>query len=326
MFITDRLTPAEMLSELLAIRGYTKTDTERFKTLRHNRDLCPQFRERVSVMLDAYMSHRTDVHDTQGPRDDGVDVMLNYEDDGQHRVGLQIKSYYEIEQWAKGLDKNFILTLKAQHASAINNVKVEDYYILLCTDEISHEKQIRMICSELKQFERLKIVLPRQALAFYEMVDIEVRACVTRFLCERDSVLEAALKVIDKMPKDRAYLTLALICRAFEGDIRVSQDALLAMHEDWVEVDPDSDPNGDRISDLVQELEGAGLSMPDEYFLIEINALPASLCAMYFDQKQRHGGDVLRSLTALLAVNPMRAPRSVRQRRGADDDRDDDQQ
>jgi hypothetical protein len=31
MFITNRLTPAEMLSELLGIKGYTKADTERFR-------------------------------------------------------------------------------------------------------------------------------------------------------------------------------------------------------------------------------------------------------------------------------------------------------
>ena len=55
MFITKHLTPAEMLSELLSSKGYTKADTEQFKTLRHNRDLCPSFRERVSAMLDAYI-------------------------------------------------------------------------------------------------------------------------------------------------------------------------------------------------------------------------------------------------------------------------------
>jgi hypothetical protein len=293
MFITNRLTPAEMLSELLAQKGYTNAETERFKTLRHNRDLCPQFRERVSAMLDAYKSHRTDVLDTQGPRDEGVDVMLKYYDGEQHRLGLQIKSYDEIKQWAKGRNKNFILTLKAQYTSAIQNVKVDDYYLLLCTDEIDHEEQIRSICSELKQFERLTIVRPRRALAFYEMADVEVWAFVTRVLCKDDGVLEAALETVSEMPGDRAYLTLALVCRAFEGDIHVTQDDLMAMYADWVEMDPNSDPEGDRIADLVQELEGAGLVMTDSDFVIEIGALPTSLCATYFDQKQRHGGDML---------------------------------
>ena len=321
MFITDRLTPAEMLSELLGVKGYTRADTARFKALRHDRDLCPQFRERVSAMLDAYMSHRTDVHDTQGPRDEGVDVMLNYEDDGQHRLGLQIKSYSEIEEWAKRSNKNFVQTLKAQYASALQNVKVADYYILLCTDEMEHEKQIRTICSELKQYEHLKIVRPRQALAFYEMDDIEVRGFVTRLLCKHDSVLEAALNVMNGMPKDRAYLTLALICRAFDGDIFVSQGDLMKIHQDWLEVDPNSDLDGDRLADLAQELDGAGLTMTDTDFTIDISALPVSLCAMYFDQKQRHGGDLLEHLTALLGVTPhKRAPKAGDRFETADSD------
>ena len=58
MFITERLTPAETLSELLGLKGYSKADTARFRTLRHNDDLCPGFRDRVNAMLDAYKSHR----------------------------------------------------------------------------------------------------------------------------------------------------------------------------------------------------------------------------------------------------------------------------
>lgn len=72
--------------------------------------------------------------------------------------------------------------MKAQYTAAMQNLKVDDYYLLLCTDEIEHEQQIRLICSELKQFERLKIVLPRQALAFFDMHDFRVRAYVTRIL------------------------------------------------------------------------------------------------------------------------------------------------
>jgi hypothetical protein len=55
MFITNQLTPAEMLSELVSVKGYTKGETERFKRLRHNADLCPGYRERASAMLDAYI-------------------------------------------------------------------------------------------------------------------------------------------------------------------------------------------------------------------------------------------------------------------------------
>jgi hypothetical protein len=79
MFITNPLTPAQLLAELLSLRHRSKADTVSFRPLRHNSDLCPAFQEKVDEMLDAYMRHRTDVQDIQGPRDGGVDVLLRYE-------------------------------------------------------------------------------------------------------------------------------------------------------------------------------------------------------------------------------------------------------
>ncbi len=122
MFITNQLTPAETLSELLNLKGYSKADTERFRKLRHNDHLCPGFRERVDGVLDAYKSHRTDVHDIQGPRDEGVDVLLTYAFDGEHRVGLQVKSFDEIEAWRTKRDKEFVQRLKAQHATGVHKL------------------------------------------------------------------------------------------------------------------------------------------------------------------------------------------------------------
>jgi hypothetical protein len=51
-------------------------------------------------MLDASKSHRTEVQDTEGPRDEGIDVQLYYDEYGQHRqVALQIKSFVEIARY-----------------------------------------------------------------------------------------------------------------------------------------------------------------------------------------------------------------------------------
>ena len=258
--------------------------------------------------------HRTDVHDTQGPRDEGVDVQLSYEDGGQHRVGLQIKSFDEIEAWAKKRDREFMQRLKAQYATAMQNAKVEDYYVLLCTDEIEHKEQLRLICSEMKQFDQLKIVLPRQALALYDSSEAEIQAHVTRLLCKGDRVLEAALRAIAGMPADRAFMLLALICRAFAGHLNVSQEDVSEIYQEWEEFNPGLDPGGERLADIVWELDGSGLSMSegDDGFTIEIAHLPTPLCAMYFDQKLRCGGDPLTSLATLLGVG-----RKQRRRLGA---------
>jgi hypothetical protein len=313
MFITDHLTPAETMSELLNLKGYNKTDTGRFRKLRHNDHLCPGFRERSSAVLDAYKSHRTDVYDIQGPRDEGVDVLLTYEDNGRHRLGLQIKSFHEIEAWRLKQDKGFVQRLKAQHWAATQNLKVEDYYIVLCTDEREHKDQIRLICSEFKQSNRIKIVLPRTALAFFDLSDMEVQARVTRLLCQQDTILEAAVRVVEEMPPDRAFLLIALVCRAFEAGLHVSPETLHGIYANWQDIDRKAAPKGDRLGELVWELDSFGLSTTDEGFKIEIPQLPTSLCAMYFDLKLRQSGDVALGLATLLGLASGRPARRWRE-------------
>lgn len=103
MFITDDISPAALLAELLALRTRSSEQTARFRGLQHNRDLCPKFADRIDAMLDVYKRHRTDVHDIQGVRDSGVDVLLQFktEDDSLHKVGIQLKSFQEIEDARK---------------------------------------------------------------------------------------------------------------------------------------------------------------------------------------------------------------------------------
>ena len=159
-------------------------------------------------------------------------------------------------------------------------------------------------------------MLPRQALALYEASEVEIQAYVTRLLCRRDSVLDAALNEVEGVSKDRAYLLLALVCLALSGESHVSQNDLSDLYHEWVEMNPDSDPEGDRVAELVWELEGAGLSTSEgnDGFAIDLAQLPTPLCAMYYDQKQRRGGDMLLSLMTLLGV---KATQSASRRRAA---------
>ena len=232
MFITNELTPAEMLSELLSLGGCEPADTHRFRGLGHDSDLCPSFRDRLGAMLTAYKAHRTDVQDVQGPRDEGVDVDLRYDFNGPHRAGLQIKSFQEIDDWAAKRKTGFVQTLKAQAATAVLGLGCDDYHILLCTDEIAHKKQIRTICSELKAMTNVRIVLPRHALALYEHSDEAVSVLVTQFLCEHDAVLDAAMTEAKQMAPDHAFVQLALLCRACEGQTTISQEDLLGIYDD----------------------------------------------------------------------------------------------
>ena len=155
MFVTDALTPLEMMAELLRIDGCLTEDTAAFRTLRHNADLCPAFRDRVDTMLRTYMAYRADVRDTQGPRDEGVDVDIRFldQEDGTVHAALQIKSFDDIENWRTKKDKEFLTRLKAQIAAATQKLRLDAYWILLCTDAVAHAEQIRLISSELLQYD-----------------------------------------------------------------------------------------------------------------------------------------------------------------------------
>jgi hypothetical protein len=305
MFITDQLTPIEMLSELLTLSDCSAIDTRRFRNLGHDKNLCPAFQSRIETMLRAYKAHRTDVHDIQGPRDEGVDVDLRYDLEGPHRAGLQIKSFKEIDDWKEGRDPSFMKSLKAQVLAAVHHLGCEDYFILVCTDEIHHKKQIRMICSELKQVAPVRIVLPHHALSLYERNDEQISVLVTQLLCKHDAVLEAAINEAAVMAPDLAFVQLALLCRACEGQVTISQEELGEVYEDWLDSSSSAaTPNG--IGDLLMDLDGNGFCLStDGIDQLAIGDFSTSWLALYFDQKQRNPGlDVRRRLSLLLEITP----------------------
>jgi hypothetical protein len=313
VFITDELSPAEVLSELISVRGTDPSDTKAFRQLRHNRHLCPRFRERVDNILEAYSSHRTAVYDIQGPRDEGVDVLLEWKaSDGDHSAGLQIISFHEMEGWVGKKNRHFMNKLKSQYVSATQNLGVDVYYLVLCTDAIAHQDHIRFICSELKSFGDLKIVLPPEALSFFQMSQFETALRVTRLLCSQDALLKTAIDDAANLEGPLAYMTISLLCMAFEGKTFVSDRELFDLYQNWDVVKPleenSEDPN-ETLERIVGELEGRTiLTRGDSDFLINIPDFPTSFCALYFDQKHRHASITRRMseyLCALLKITQL---------------------
>lgn len=305
MFITHELTPLEMLSELVNLKCASAEDTKRFVNLRHDKDLCPGFQDRVDTMLGAYKSHRADVQDIQGMRDDGVDVLLRYCDEEDRRIGLQIKSHKEFKDWKGKRDPGFMMRLKAQLAVAAKNAGVDYYYVLLCTDEIAHTRQIRTICSELKNFDNVRIVRPREALTFFEVDEKWISSFVTRVLCKSDAVLRDALAEASKLESDLAFIKLTLMCRACEGQQTVTQDQLFEIYSEWTELVADVTTDNERLSNLLGYLDGAGLNISvDGEDKLNISDFPTSWTALYFDQMHRHGTELRDRLAQLLDITP----------------------
>lgn len=103
MFITENINPGEMLAELLKWRRVREVATVRFANWKHDKHLCPKLTDRLNAMLTVYRAYGHQVHDVQGFHDNGIDVLMKYEDkDGNERkAGIQIKSEDEFRRWER---------------------------------------------------------------------------------------------------------------------------------------------------------------------------------------------------------------------------------
>ncbi|MFC5423957.1 hypothetical protein ACFPOB_31045 [Bosea eneae] len=305
MFITNALSPAETLAELLQKSRSTTADTDWFKTKRHDADLCPHFQAIGLQILGSYKAYRAGCHDIQGMRDDGVDILLKYDsDDGAQRVGMQIKSYHEFSEWASGRDKAFVKTLKAQYTEAMQNVGVDHYFLLLCTDAYEHRSQIRMISSEMKTYANLTIVNPEQVRGLTLLSEWDLQAATTRLLCRDDPVLSAAREYFQDVPTLGDVFTLDLLCRAFGGGSKVLEPGDFEdIARAWYESRGGILDMG-KVADAVVEMEEGGyIEWVGEIYRVLPEEMPVELCAIYFDLRARNGlaaGDVFAYLVPLL--------------------------
>nr|WP_234902220.1 hypothetical protein [Agrobacterium vitis] len=260
-------------------------------------------------ILQSYKAYRAGCHDIQGMRDDGVDILLKYDsEDGATKIGLQIKSYPEFQDWVAKEDKTFMKTLKSQYTEAMQNVGVEHYFLILCTDAHEHRKQIRMISAELKNFANLTIVKPVQVRGFTLLSHWELQATVTRLLCQDDPVLNAARECFSDLATLDDYMTLDLLCRAFGGaNEPIDNGDLEDIAEQWTELAGGA-RDMDEVADALGFMESSGyLRYVGERYVIVPEEFPNALCAIYFDLRARNGlaaDDALAYLVPLLLNIP----------------------
>ncbi len=279
-----------MLAEHLKCGSVRREETVQFADLRHDRDLCPRFATQVRTMLDVYKAYAQEVHDIQSFRDDGIDVLLRYEDEEelQRVAGIQIKSEDEFRKWeSKKLP--LIQILKGQHATAVSNVRVDEFYIILCVDAVRHQERIRTLCSELKNFRPCEIIEPEQALNFYRMESMEIWSRTVRLLCAKDRVFETATKEMDTKEPDTVFFLITLVCQALGESYAVDDERMFDIWSDWEDFSGEQSGPTERISDILHELESAGIleHIGGSSYTLQVSQLTPALCALYFDLKVR---------------------------------------
>jgi hypothetical protein len=172
-------------------------ETKIFSMLKHNDDLVPSFNDKLNDIFRHFDRYRKVSYDIQGIRDKGIDVLAKYEfDDGDRTIGVQIKSYHDLE------NDGWLIKLKAQVTDVIANyTDLEDFYIAFCTDVAKHNDKIRNATADLAKIKNihLHIIRPEQSLYFMNLQDYEIGSYLKRKLSEDDPVVIDAKESLERL-------------------------------------------------------------------------------------------------------------------------------
>ncbi|WP_186114519.1 hypothetical protein [Burkholderia gladioli] len=211
------MTPLKiLLEETLRLRESAPEETETF-TWKHDR-LCETINRKINVLGASFLKYHHINYILQGPRDQGVDILIKIrnEDLSEKYIGIQVKSYFELDDRNNDLSKN----LKSSYFDAKNHYgeSLEIYYILLCGDSKKHSKRISAINAEFSKIFDTRIIHPRHLHAFVTMPDATISALTDRHLSSEDYVRATALKEIQEYDKPNLMFLLACLTWAFENN------------------------------------------------------------------------------------------------------------
>lgn len=183
-----------VIEELLRYRQSPRKHSRVFRKLKHNAHLCPAFERQANRILDCFLKFHDIAYDVQGINDRGTDVVLRYDIDPDNKesvsryVAFQIKSYDDIDS------KDYLRILKAQCFEAKTEYKnmLDQYYIILCTDQYQHEDKIRQIKKAFSTSENTTVIDPTYTATFLRLNRIRISSIVSSILRDDDFIYERA--------------------------------------------------------------------------------------------------------------------------------------
>ncbi|WOC28188.1 hypothetical protein LY624_20145 [Pseudoalteromonas sp. N1230-9] len=275
----------KLFEELLRLREADECDTENFNLYTHDQ-ICEKIQEKTNLLGDSFIKYESISYIVQGPRDQGVDVLLKItpEDEPEKYVGIQVKSYNEINDKNNDLSKQ----LKAGYHDARYHYSenMERYYIILCGDSKKNSKRISAITNEFSKEKNVRVIGARYAFNFINLSPQTIAALVDTFLRKEDYVRSRAKQEVIEYKPHELYFVLCCLTQVLEKN-NATLDAY-TLH-DIIECklwerfsDVDFSEILENLSEIV--LERSAYS-DDAKFRIEF--FPA-LRAMYYDLKVRY--------------------------------------
>jgi hypothetical protein len=297
MHFKGLVTPATVLEELVRYAQAEPEETEGFRDLRQDDELCPRFLEKTERILAAFKKYvplRYDVHSPRGAHGPGADIVVRYSSerisDGEERyIVLRVESFDEYERDVDLLEK---IKADISQAEKVYGERLTRYYVLLCADQRKHAERVRTISAELKMDNTVATVVePGYAWFFFTMEDAMIDAVNDKLLYSEDYVRCQAREEVAGIGKRKLILLLSCLIHAIEvrGGFTVSDDFL--MQDDHVhEFEADDREGKGRLSEDVAAMEGTFFFRDADVdgFGIYQDSVSA-IVAMYYDAKVRYG-------------------------------------
>lgn len=202
-------TPAIILEELLRYREATDDETAEFECFSHD-EICIKIANQLGTILDSFEKYGHISYVVQGPRDQGVDILLKEtkEDEPETYIALQVKSYREVADKESDLSK--LLKAGLFDATSKYGFGLRRYYILLFGHSKKHFKRISAITNEFSNNKIARVITPRFLRTFINMPPSTLTAVVDRYLSDEDYVRKMACSEVAGY--NEAELRLILIC------------------------------------------------------------------------------------------------------------------
>jgi hypothetical protein len=216
-----------ILDSLTRLLRYQRSAvTDQFRAWKHNRDILPKLQQQLEAILNAYGKFQPIVYDTQGIRDDGVDIALSYFPEGnsdqKQIIGFQAKSFDDLKP------SNYLQSIKAQHDDAFRKVKeLRYYFVLLCTDAKMHKDKVRAIEGEYRSDARTEIIEPEFAYTFLHHPKTRIDSLIKRVFESDDIVFREALDSLDQTsPSARALAIFLAVKYTITGETAYPTESL----------------------------------------------------------------------------------------------------
>lgn len=282
-------TPSVILEELLRFREATHDETAELEELNHD-EICAKVSDQLGVILDSFQKYGHISYVVQGPRDQGVDILLKEtkDDEPETYIALQVKSYREIADKDSDLSKQLkagLFDAKSKYGDGLQR-----YYILLFGHSKIHNKRISAIANEFSNTKLARVITPRFLRTFIHMPSSTLSAVVDRYLSDEDYVRLTARSEVSGYTKVELRLILVCLSWVFENLTEVLPENFL--EEDYRISELISVYGSDAFDSAINRFADTDFEMYAEPFSIRLRTenFPA-IRALYFDIQVRYDED-----------------------------------